>query len=68
VPLLESLPGKDAGRIEEAKAEFEKRLQAVDEKIRPYLLQMYANPVISRYAASQADPFNQIALLADLEE
>ncbi len=68
VPLLESLPGNDAGRIEEAKAEFEKRLQAADEKIRPYLLQMYANPVISRYAASQEDPFSQIARLADLKE
>lgn len=68
VPMLNTLPLKDAGRFEEAKAEFEKRLQAVDEKIRPYLLQMYANPVISRYAATQEDPFSQTAVHADLEE
>ena len=50
VPALESLPLKDAGRMEEARAAFMSRLATVDGKIKPWFLQMYANPVISRDA------------------
>lgn len=39
------------------KTRFEQRLAALDAKVLPYVLQMYANPVISRYAAGSADPF-----------
>ncbi|HLT64685.1 MAG TPA: hypothetical protein VKZ92_09195, partial [Pseudohongiella sp.] len=38
-------------------ARFEERLEAMDAKIRPYVLKMYANPVISRYVKAAGDPF-----------
>jgi 1-acyl-sn-glycerol-3-phosphate acyltransferase len=41
----------------EVQARFEARLDAMDEKVRPYVLKMYANPVISRYAKAAGDPF-----------
>ena len=41
----------------DSKTRFEERLANADSAIRPYLLQMYANPVISRFAAGKADPF-----------
>lgn len=50
VPLLRDLPANDIDKNESSVAEFEKRLQETPPAIRPYLLLMYANPVISRYA------------------
>ena len=41
----------------DVQARFDARLDALDEKVRPYVLKMYANPVISRYARSKEDPF-----------
>jgi len=42
----------------QSRLRFEKQLEAADPHIRPYLLRMYANPVISRYAraGSLAEP------------
>ncbi|MEK7259717.1 MAG: 1-acyl-sn-glycerol-3-phosphate acyltransferase [Pseudomonadota bacterium] len=68
---LEKLRESDPGRVPpialppdlvvpvngESAEKFAARLDAADPKIRSYLLQMYANPVISRYAAGNADPF-----------
>jgi len=36
---------------------FNERISAMDPEVRPYVLQMYANPVVSRFAAGGADPF-----------
>lgn len=41
----------------DSKARFEDRLARAALPIQPYLLQMYANPVISRFAQGAADPF-----------
>lgn len=41
----------------DSKARFEERLASADPTIQPYLLQMYANPVISRFASGKGDPF-----------
>jgi hypothetical protein len=49
--LTEFVPDSDV------RAKFDQRLQALDPKERPYVLQMYANPVISRYARGSVDPF-----------
>jgi hypothetical protein len=38
--------------LEAAKAEMERRLEACDAAIRPYLLDMYANPVVNALAAN----------------
>ena len=38
--------------LEAAKAEMERRLESCDEAIRPYLLDMYANPVVNALAAN----------------
>jgi glycerol-3-phosphate O-acyltransferase len=43
---------------------FENRLAALDQNVRPYVLKMYANPVISRYAKAAGDPF----AIADSEQ
>lgn len=61
IPELE-LPDQDLsaqwqGGNEASRAKFAERVAAVDPRIRRWLLQMYANPVISRYAASSEDPF-----------
>lgn len=61
IPELE-LPDRDLsaqwpGGNEASRAKFAERVAAVDPRIRRWLLQMYANPVISRYAASSEDPF-----------
>jgi glycerol-3-phosphate O-acyltransferase len=67
---LEKLRETDPGRVppialppdlvvpvnRDSAEKFETRLAAADPRIRPYLLQMYANPVISRFAAGN-DPF-----------
>jgi hypothetical protein len=39
------------------KVKFDARLATLDAKVLPYVLQMYANPVISRYARGSQDPF-----------
>jgi 1-acyl-sn-glycerol-3-phosphate acyltransferase len=36
---------------------FNERISAMDTEVRPYVLQMYANPVVSRFAAGNVDPF-----------
>lgn len=41
----------------DVKTKFDERLAALDAKVRLYVLQMYANPVISRYAKGSEDPF-----------
>src|SRR5690554_2740447 len=41
-------------------ARFDARLNAMAPEIRPYVLRMYANPVISRYAKGEVDPFAEI--------
>ncbi len=38
--------------LEAAEAEMERRLESCDEAIRPYLLDMYANPVVNALAAN----------------
>ncbi|MDO8909171.1 MAG: 1-acyl-sn-glycerol-3-phosphate acyltransferase [Pseudohongiella sp.] len=38
-------------------AKFDQRLEALDVNVRLYVLRMYANPVISRYALGSRDPF-----------
>ena len=38
--------------LDEARAEMERRLEACDPAIRPYLLDMYANPVVNALAAN----------------
>ena len=40
-----------AAEIEAAEAEMERRLDACDPAIRPYLLDMYANPVVTALEA-----------------
>ena len=52
----------------ESAAKFEERLDAADPVIRPYLLQAYANPVISRYAAGKSDPFAEQVGAAETTE
>lgn len=55
VPALQTMPD---WRIEDAsRRQFLERLQAVEPPLRPYMLKMYANPVISRHAAQTSDPF-----------
>lgn len=44
----------------DVKTKFEQRLAALETTVRPYVLQMYANPVISRYARGTADPFAEV--------
>ena len=39
---------------------FRARVAAMAAEVQPYVLQMYANPVISRYAAGDADPFGSV--------
>ncbi len=56
-PELEALPALNTEALAVVEQELEKRLQGVAGKVRPYLLQMYANPVISRHAIGQEDPF-----------
>lgn len=46
-----------AARDDSVAQRFSDRLAAMDTKIRPYVLQMYANPVISRFAKGDVDPF-----------
>lgn len=60
--LYDSVPAvtiRDTGKFfdpqdfpEEA-AQFDQRLRAIEEKYRPFLLQMYANPVVSRLQLDQ---------------
>jgi len=38
---------------------FEARLAAVATPLRRWMLKMYANPVISRYAGQDVDPFQE---------
>lgn len=52
----------------ELKSKFEARLDALDVKVRPYVLQMYANPVISRHARGSQDPFAEVLAEALAEE
>lgn len=40
-----------------SRSKFEERLAAADPAIRSWMLRMYANPVISRFAAGREDPF-----------
>lgn len=79
---LEKLRESDPGRVppialppdlvvpvsRESAEKFEARLEAADPKIRSYLLQMYANPVISRYAAGNADPFAGQVMIETTEQ
>jgi len=46
--------GPDA---DSSRSRFEERLAAADPAIRTWMLRMYANPVISRFAAGKDDPF-----------
>jgi len=46
--------GPDA---DSSRQRFEERLAAVEPGVRTWMLRMYANPVISRYAAGKEDPF-----------
>src|SRR5690606_8972296 len=60
VPNLEE--GVDLGiptgaDAESSRTAFEERLAAADPAIRRWMLRMYANPVISRFAAGKDDPF-----------
>ncbi|MES3008515.1 MAG: 1-acyl-sn-glycerol-3-phosphate acyltransferase [Pseudomonadota bacterium] len=52
----------------ESATKFAERLAAADPKIRPWLLQMYANPVVSRYATGSADPFVGQSEIDTIEE
>lgn len=45
-----------AAEIEAAEAEMERRLDACDPAIRPYLLDMYANPVVTALEAQDGKP------------
>ncbi len=45
-----------AAEIEAAEAEMERRLDACDPAIRPYLLDMYANPVVTALEAHNGKP------------
>ena len=56
LPVQELSIQSSAGN-EESRVKFAERVAAVDPRIRRWLLQMYANPVISRYAVSSEDPF-----------
>jgi hypothetical protein len=45
--------------MDAATAEMERRLEACDPAIRPYLLDMYANPVVNALAANNHEqPLN----------
>ncbi|MDT8428937.1 MAG: 1-acyl-sn-glycerol-3-phosphate acyltransferase [Pseudomonadales bacterium] len=50
VPVLPDLPVNVYDKNHPGVVELEKRLRETEPAIRPYLLLMYANPVISRYA------------------
>lgn len=54
VPALRDMPGweMEAG----SRQRFEARLAAVPAPLRPWMLKMYANPVISRYARQEPGP------------
>ncbi|MGM0633289.1 MAG: 1-acyl-sn-glycerol-3-phosphate acyltransferase [Pseudomonadota bacterium] len=55
VPALQAMPD---WHIEDgSRRQFRERLEAVESPLRPYMLKMYANPVISRHAAQTSDPF-----------
>jgi 1-acyl-sn-glycerol-3-phosphate acyltransferase len=56
VPSLQAMIGSEAIQSAEMRAEFDRRLAAADEKTRLYMLSMYANPVISRFAVA-SEPF-----------
>ncbi|MDP1932734.1 MAG: 1-acyl-sn-glycerol-3-phosphate acyltransferase [Gammaproteobacteria bacterium] len=56
IPALE-LPAEIPADNDGSRAKFAERLAAADPKIRRWLLQMYANPVISRYSVGKDDPF-----------
>ncbi len=56
IPPME-MPEQRPVDVAGSRAKFEERLAAADPRIRPWLLQMYANPVISRYAVGKEDPF-----------
>lgn len=55
VPALQAMPEWEIG--EDSRKRFEERLTAVSPALRPYMLKMYANPAISRYADQDSDPF-----------
>ncbi len=62
----ELVPAMDESQLEveiseECRQRFEKRLESVPEQVRPWYLQMYANPVISRHARGKEDPFAPLA-------
>ncbi|MEX1198325.1 MAG: 1-acyl-sn-glycerol-3-phosphate acyltransferase [Pseudohongiellaceae bacterium] len=55
VPALQAMPEWEIGA--DSRQRFEERLAAVPPALRPYMLKMYANPVISRRADQDSDPF-----------
>lgn len=55
VPPLQSLPEKTIDPS--TRQRLDRRLQSLEPEKRRYLLQAYANPVISRYASTAGDPF-----------
>jgi hypothetical protein len=55
VPALQAMP--DWHIPTDSRKQFENRLAAVSPELRPYMLKMYANPTISRYADQESDPF-----------
>lgn len=40
----------DPGEVQDERARFEERIDAVDERYRPYVLRMYANPLVNKLA------------------
>ena len=69
-PLTDEGLGLLSGFVPDMQVEtqFRQRLAALDSKVLPYVLQMYANPVISRYASGSADPFAVAQNTADAAE
>lgn len=64
VPAMDNVPVHDIP--EASRQRFEERLAAVPDEVKPWLLQMYANPVISLYASGSEDPFaDQAETLTD---
>lgn len=55
VPALQAMP--DWEIAESSRKRFDERLAAVPPELRRYMLKMYANPAISRYADQDSDPF-----------
>lgn len=55
VPALQKLPSWDISA--ESRQRFDERLEQAGPALRPWLLRQYANPVISRHADQDGDPF-----------